>query len=63
MIVNGIKNPPNFRKSGLFSNIYMQTVDYYNIQFLENYDNLWVQTNEVATITDYYRVQSTEVFG
>lgn len=55
VIVNGIKNPPNFRKSGLFSNIYMQTFDYYNIQFLEEYENLWVQTNEVATITDYTR--------
>ena len=56
MIVTGIKNPPNFRKSGLFSNIYMQTVDYYNMQYLENHDNLWVQTNEVAQIEKYERL-------
>ena len=45
VMVHGIKNPPNFRKSGLFSNIYMQTFDYYNIQILKNYENLWIQTN------------------
>ena len=63
VMVDGIKNPPNFRKTGLFSNIYMQTFDYYNIQILDNYENLWVQTNEVGIITDYTRQQSTEVFG
>ena len=31
IVVHGLKNPPNFRKSELFSNIYMQTFDYYNI--------------------------------
>ena len=29
--VNGMQNPPNFRKSDLFSNIYMETFDYYKI--------------------------------
>lgn len=42
VMVYGIKNPPNYRKSGLFSNIYMQTHDYYNMQVLKNYENLWV---------------------
>ena len=29
--VHGIKNPPNFRKSGLFKDIFFQTIDYYSI--------------------------------
>lgn len=41
-IVHGMKNPPNFRRSGLFTNIFMQTFDYYSIQKLENNENLWI---------------------
>lgn len=59
IVVHGLKNPPNFRKSELFSNIYMQTFDYYNIQALENYDDLWIQTNEIGTITEFTQDQST----
>ena len=29
--VHGMKNPPNFRKSELFTEIFFQTTDYYNI--------------------------------
>ena len=56
LIVHGLKNPPNFRKSGLFSDIFMQTDDYYSIQILEKYDNLWIQTNKAAQITDFQRI-------
>ena len=62
-IVHGMKNPPNFRKSELFTDIYFQTADYYNIQQVANYENLWIQTNEVATIKDFTRSQSVELFG
>jgi hypothetical protein len=31
LIVSGMKNPPNFRRSGLFSDIAMQTFDYYPV--------------------------------
>ena len=34
LIVSGMKNPPNFRKSGLFSDISMKTWDFYPIQKL-----------------------------
>ena len=30
--VHGMKNPPNFRRSSLFSEIFFQTSDYYSIQ-------------------------------
>ena len=30
-IVDGLKNPPNYRRTGLFSNIYMETFDYYDM--------------------------------
>ena len=30
-IVHGMKNPPNFRKTGLFRDIFMETYDYYDI--------------------------------
>lgn len=63
IIVHGMKNPPNFRKSEVFSNIYIQTFDYYNICALESHENLWIQTDEVGTITEYNRDQSTEIFG
>ena len=62
-IVSGLKNPPNFRTSGKFSNIYMTTGDYYEIQKLSNYDNLFIQTDTPGTITSYTRASSTEVYG
>lgn len=31
-VISGMKNPPNFRRSDLFSDIYMQTGDYFKIQ-------------------------------
>lgn len=58
-----MKNPPNFRRSALFSDIKMQTFDYYDMQKLETYENLFVQTNEVAMITDYQLLQSTTLLG
>ena len=51
LIVSGMKNPPNFRRSGLFSDIIMETFDYHPVQKLDNYENLWIQTNKVATIS------------
>lgn len=48
-----MKNPPNYRTSGKFSNIYMETYDYYDMQRLVNYDNLFIQTNTPGTIIDY----------
>ena len=30
-MVDGLKNPPNFRRSGLFSNIFMETYDFYDM--------------------------------
>lgn len=41
-IVNGLKNPPNFRRSGEFSNIFMRTFDYFDIQKLSSYENLFI---------------------
>ena len=63
VIVSGMKNPPNFRKTGLFSDIFFETFDFKNIQKLSDYDNLWVQTNKPGTITDYRRFQTSEGFG
>ena len=62
-MVNGLKNPPNFRKSDYFSNIYFETYDYFNIQELSDYSNLWIQTNEPAQITDLVLTQSNEALG
>lgn len=52
-IVDGLKNPPNFRRSGLFSDILMQTYDYYNTQGLIDYDRLFIQTNTPGTIRNF----------
>lgn len=52
-IVDGLKNPPNFRRSGQFSNIYMETFDYYDMQKLFNYADLFIQTDTPGTIRDY----------
>lgn len=54
--IGGMKNPPNFRRSALFSNIYMTTNDYYSMQKLDNYADLWIQTNTPATIVDFTRL-------
>ena len=61
--VSGLKNPPNFRRSGLFSNIKMQTYDYYNIMYLESHDHLWIQTDTPATVSTWKLEQSTVVLG
>mmetsp|Transcript_2499 Transcript_2499/g.3149 ORF Transcript_2499/g.3149 Transcript_2499/m.3149 type:complete len:126 (+) Transcript_2499:2633-3010(+) len=62
-MVDGIKNPPNFRRSGLFSNIFMETYDYYDMQKMVSYDDLFIQTNTPGTIKDYTLQQSTEIYG
>lgn len=58
-----MKNPPNYRTSGKFSNIFMETYDYYDMQRLMNYDDLFIQTNTPGTIIDYKLQQSTEIYG
>ena len=63
LIVSGMRNPPNFLKSGLFSDISMKTFDFYPIVKLSKYDNLWIQTNKVAKITEFTLVQSNVIYG
>jgi len=58
-----MRNPPNFRKSGLFSDISMKTFDFYPIVKLSKYENLWIQTNKVAKITEFTLVQSNVIYG
>ena len=61
--VDGLKNPPNFRRSDSFSNIFLETGDFFSIQELLNYEGLFVQTDTPGLIRDYELQQSTEVFG
>ena len=63
IIVHGMKNPPNFRTPQLFSDIFMQTDDYYSIQKLNEYQNTLIQTNKAASITDFKREQQSDVYG
>ena len=58
-----MKNPPNFRRTNLFSDIYLQTFDFYNMQKLQDYDKLWIQNNEPGVITEFTRYQSIELFN
>lgn len=52
-IVDGIINAPSFRQTSAFSNIYMKTFDYFDIQMLESTDHLTVANELVANIIEF----------
>lgn len=62
-VVDGIKNAPSFRETGSFSEVYMQTSDFFSIQKLDSHDHLTVTNDQVALITEYEQIQDTEQYG
>ena len=51
--IDGIKNPPSFKPSSSYQDIYLTDSDGYYIQNVADYTNLYVQTEAVALIYNY----------
>lgn len=61
-VLNGMKNPGSTRPSSLFSDIHVETHDFYPIMKLESHEGLFIETDAPGRIKDFQLVQSTELF-
>jgi len=64
-LIWGIRNPPSFKPTKPFSNLYLQTNDYFNITQASEQQaaSLYIQTKNVAIIQSYTVTQQTEEVG